>query len=276
VPPAARHPAISRVSRVVGWPLLYPRLIRARAIVRHYRDGLVEPGSLAAVRGLPRYLRERRAYARMPGAGPLSRYDDNPQLRDWTPTTPYDAHYLHQDAWAAREIHSLAPERHVDVGSRLTFVIGVAAFVPVVFIDVRPLDADVPNVEPLKGSVLELPFADRSVASLSCLHVAEHIGLGRYGDPLDPLGTRKAAAELQRVLAPGGVLWFSLPVGEPRTNFNAHRVHDPTAVPDMFAELELAAFRAVDDAGRFRDDVAPADLRGATWSAGLYRFERSD
>jgi SAM-dependent methyltransferase len=267
--------AMSRLSRALGWPRLYAWLIQARAIVRHYRDGLIEPGSLTAVRGLPRYLRERRAYARIAGAGRLSRYDDNPQLRDWTATTPYDAHYLHQDAWAARGVHALGPERHVDVGSRVTFVIGLAAFVTVTFVDVRPLDAEVPGVEPLAGSVLALPFADRCVPSLSCLHVAEHVGLGRYGDPLDPLGTRKAAAELERVLAPGGVLWFSLPVGEPRTNFNAHRVHDPAEVPGLFPALELTEFRAVDDAGHFRADLAPADLRGASWSAGLYRFERS-
>jgi SAM-dependent methyltransferase len=261
---------LSRVSRAVGWPRAYAALIEGRATARHYRDSVAASG----LRGLPRYLRDRRAYQALPGAERLARYDDNPQLGDWTETTPYDAHYLHQDAWAARELHALAPERHVDVGSRVTFVAGIAAFVPVTFVDVRPLDADVPNLTAVAGSVLAMPFADRSLPSLSCLHVAEHIGLGRYGDPLDPQGTRKAAAELQRVLGPGGVLWFSLPVGEPRTNFNAHRVHDPAEVPAMFPELELASFRAVDDGGRFRDDVAPADLRGASWSAGLYRFER--
>jgi hypothetical protein len=126
---------VSRLSRALGWPRLYAGLLELRAIARHYRDGVLEPGSLSAVRGLPRYLRERRAYARLPGAGRLSRYDDNPQLRDWTSTTPYDAHYLHQDAWAAREIRAHEPQRHVDVGSRVTFVIGLAAFVPVVFVN---------------------------------------------------------------------------------------------------------------------------------------------
>ena len=43
------------------------------------------------------------------------------------------------------------------------------------------------------------PFGDRSVPSLSCLHVVEHVGLGRYGDPLDPQGSIKAMRELQRV-----------------------------------------------------------------------------
>src|SRR5207253_10606962 len=69
--------------------------------------------------------------------------------------------------------------------------------------------------------LLSLPFADRSVESLSCLHVAEHVGLGRYGDELDPEGTVKAARELQRVVAPAGRLYFALPVGRPRTEFRS-------------------------------------------------------
>ncbi len=266
--------ALTRIARAVGWHRVYPDVVHGRAIFRHYRDSLLEPGALTPWRELPRYLRERRAYAALPGAERLTRYDDNPQLRDRTNTTPYDAHYLHQDAWAAREIHAAAPERHVDVGSRITFVAGLAAFVPTTFVDLRPLDAEIPGLHSVAGSVLELPFADRSLPSLSCLHVAEHVGLGRYGDPLDPAGTRRAAAELERVLAPGGDLYFSLPVGAPRTNFNAHRVHDPVAVPAMFEALDLVDFCAVDDGGHFRSDIEPAELRGAQWSAGLYRLRR--
>ena len=156
----------------------------------------------------------------------------------------------------------------------MTFVIGLAAFVPTTFIDVRPIAAEIPNLHPRAGSVTELPYDDGSVHSLSCLHVAEHIGLGRYGDPLDPAGTRRAAAELARVLAPGGRLWFSLPVGEPRTNFNAHRVHDPREVPAMFDGLTLDAFAGVGDDRRFHTDVEPADFVGASWACGLYRFRR--
>jgi hypothetical protein len=42
--------------------------------------------------------------------------------------------------------------------------------------------------------------------SLSGLHVAEHIGLGRYAAPLKPHGTRQACVDSQRVLAPAGNL----------------------------------------------------------------------
>jgi hypothetical protein len=154
-------------------------------------------------------------------------------------------------------------------------VVGLTAFVPVTFIDVRPLEVQMPNLESRAGSLLGLPYDDRSVESLSCLHVAEHIGLGRYGDPLDPDGTRKAALELQRVLAPGGHLYFSVPVGAPRTQFNAHRVLDPLEVPAMFPELVLSAFSGVDDEGRWHPALEPRDLAGSRWGCGFYLFTRS-
>jgi FkbM family methyltransferase len=266
---------LRELSARVGWPATYQRLHAARWTARHYADSILNVRDVArALKGLPRYVADRRRYRRLPGAEPLSLVNDNPQLRDRTAGTPYDAHYLHQDAWAARRIAERRPARHVDVGSRTTFVAGLAAFVDVVFVDIRPLDAQVPGLTPMKGSLLALPFEDRAVDSLSCLHVAEHVGLGRYGDALDPAGTRRAAFELQRVLARGGELLFSLPVGEPRTAFNAHRIHDPTDVVGFFPELELLEFSGIDDAGDFLEDEAPDRLVGAGWSCGLYRFTR--
>ena len=108
---------------------------------------------------------------------------------------------------------------------------------------------------------------------MSCLHVAEHIGLGRYGDPLDPHGTEKAARQLERVLAPEGHLFFSLPVGRPRTAFNAHRVHDPQHIPELFPALRLDAFAGVDDAAASRRARAGRP-GGLEWACGFYRFTR--
>jgi hypothetical protein len=58
------------------------------------------------------------------------------------------------------------------------------------------------------------------------MHVIEHIGLGRYGEALDPDGDLKAIRELVRVLAAGGNLLVVVPVGRPRIQFNAHRIYD--------------------------------------------------
>jgi SAM-dependent methyltransferase len=228
----------------------------------------------ATIPGGARYLRDRRAYARLPGAEPMRWRDAFPKVADRVLTSPYDAHYLPQDTWAARRVAEHRPERHVDVGSRVEFACFLTAVTRVVFVDIRPLDADIEDLEPIAGSVLALPFPDRSLPSVSCLHVAEHIGLGRYGDPLDPLGTRKAIKELQRVTAPGGQLLFSLPVGRQRLCFNAHRVHDPREIRALFDQLELAEFAGVDDGGTFRRHRRIDELADERYACGMYRFLR--
>ena len=112
---------------------------------------------------------------------------------------------------------------------------------PFVFVDYRPLRAIMQGFQPIGGDLTRLPFATHSISSLSCLHVIEHIGLGRYGDPIDPLGTAKAAAELERVLRPNGRLLLTTPVGRERVQFNAHRIFAPATIPDA-APPQTAAF----------------------------------
>lgn len=197
-----------------------------------------------------------------------------PILGEDTTTTSIDPHYFYQAIWAAQHIAGMHPREHVDVGSQVNFVGQLTALAKVCFVDVRPIRANIPNLKVIAGSILNLPFPDRSITSLSCLHVAEHIGLGRYGDPLDPHGTQKACAELVRVLAPGGTLYFSMPIGKERTEFNAHRVHAPATIVHYFPELTLEEFSAVDDQGAF---IAKADVTAfdnAKYACGLFRFTR--
>jgi FkbM family methyltransferase len=221
-----------------------------------------------------RFQHDLAAYRAMPGGGSVRDEDLFPQLGDWREVHELDAHYFHQDTWAANRIAELRPGGHVDVGSRVDLVGFLTALTDVTFVDIRPLQVDIERLTCVTGSILDLPFADRSLESVSCLHVAEHIGLGRYGDPLDPAGSRKAMAELQRVVAPGGHLLFSGPIGRPRVCFNAHRIHDPLAVLELFGELELIEFAVVDDAGRFTRHRAPAGYRDLTYGCGMFLLRR--
>ncbi len=192
------------------------------------------------------------------------------QLYDNTPTTGFDHHYLYQSLWAFHDICAIHPTEHVDVGSLLDFVAYVSNITPTTFIDIRPPEIEWPNLKLLSASILDLPYADNSIMSLSCLHVVEHVGLGRYGDPLNPRGTIEAIKELQRVLAPGGRLYFSTPTGRPRTYFNAHRISSPHDVLRWFDQLDLIELAAVTDDLRFKRNLRAEEIANSRYACGLY------
>lgn len=164
-----------------------------------------------------------------------------------TTRTPFDRHYVYHTAWAIRQLVRHQPREHVDVSSSVYFVALASAIVPMRHLDYRPPALDLPRLDCSAGDLMALPFADRAVASLSCMHAVEHIGLGRYGDPLDPCADLKAAAELSRILAPGGRLYLVVPVGRCRVAFNAHRVYDFQSVRALFPALDLDQWALVPD-----------------------------
>ena len=178
------------------------------------------------------------------------------------------------DRWAFKHLLEARPAEHVDVGSSIRFLSMASVVTKVKFVDIRPIKTDFDNFECLAGSILEMPFADNSIHSLSCLHVAEHVGLGRYGDALDPRGTEKACFELQRVLARGGVLYFALPIGKSAVYFNAHRVHDPHAILEYFYNLKLVEFAAINDQGQFIPQANIGNFKNAGYACGCFQFTK--
>jgi hypothetical protein len=187
-------------------------------------------------------------------------------------------HYFFQDLWAARILHQQGVRHHVDVGSRLDGFIGhVLTFSTVEYVDVRELALQIPGFLYRRGDITNLPFGDGAVPSLSSLHVLEHVGLGRYGDQVDRDGHRRAAAELTRVLAPGGTLLIGTPVGRERLCFDAHRIFDPQTVIDLFPQLQLTTFALLDDScDRILEDASFDDARNCDYGCGLFQFRRPE
>lgn len=80
------------------------------------------------------------------------------------------------------------------------------------------------------------------------MHVIEHIGLGRYGDPIDVDGDLKAISELKRVLMGGGNLFFVVPIGGvAKIMFNAHRIYTYKQVMSYFKDYDLMEFSLIPD-----------------------------
>ncbi len=200
--------------------------------------------------------------------------DIYPCLKDKTTITPFDQHYIYHPAWAARVLARTRPEFHVDISSKLSFSTIVSAFVPVKFYDYRPADMKLSGLESAFADLNKLPFEDDSQPSISCMHTIEHIGLGRYGDVIDPQGDLKAINELKRVVRPGGDVLFVTPVGTPRIEYNAHRVYSYEQIISYFAPLKLVEFALVPDEGGFIDNADPSLASKQQYGCGCFWFKK--
>lgn len=207
---------------------------------------------------------------------PIRFKDIFPCLFDNVKKTNFDPHYIYHPAWAARIISTkIKPKKHTDISSILHFSTLVSAFVPVEFYDYRPAEIKLDNLECKRADLTKLPFDSNSIESISCMHTVEHVGLGRYGDSIDPEGDIKAINELIRVIKPGGSLLFVVPVGRSRIEFNAHRIYSYRQVSDMFKNMTLKEFSLIPD--NFKDvgmivDASEDEVDKQEWGCGCFWF----
>jgi len=198
-------------------------------------------------------------------------------LFDKTAKTPFDPHYTYHPAWAARVVARNNPKKHIDISSTLKFGTIVSAFIPVEFYDYRPAELKLSNLKSKQGDLLKLPFSDNSIESLSCMHTIEHIGLGRYGEPIDYDGDIKAMKELSRSLALGGTLIFVTPVGKPRIQFNAHRIYSYEQILEYFKDLKLTEFSLIpDDYKKYGliENAEPSMVENQSYGCGCFVFTK--
>ena len=145
-------------------------------------------------------------------------------------------------------------------------------------IDIRPLPYQIDGLTFFQEDASNLEnIPDESIMSLSALHAVEHFGLGRYGDPIDPDGWKKAVLSMQRVIQKDGILYLSVPIGtENRLYFNAHRMFAVTTIPNVLDRMELIKFAYI-DAYRVIN-VLPQDLQkltiGSDYLCGMYIFKK--
>lgn len=238
---------------------------------------------IRSLRGLPRFASDwvkfRKNYS-----GPLTwmpclhdRYEEGGTTK---------SEYFWQDLLVARWIFDAKPQRHVDIGSRVDgFVAHVASFRNIEVFDVRPISTHIPGVVFKQADLMcrdglssaGIGYCD----SLSSLHALEHFGLGRYGDPIDPMGHEQGIANMALLLKPGGALYLSTPIGRERVEFNANRVFDPRNIIRLAEShrLTLQQLTVIGAGGDTREvQVTPETMRALaekTYNLGIFVFTKA-
>jgi hypothetical protein len=256
--------------------------ILRRVLASAAHHGLNLP-ALLNLRHVPAFWADIRRYRQLAAKGdmPFAWRNLLPILNDKTASAGTSAsHYFIMDLWMARRVVAAKPKRHVDVGSRLDGFLAhvLASGLPVTMVDIRPLPQPPAGLSFVCDDATKLArFAGRSVASLSSLHAAEHFGLGRYGDAVEPGASVAFMRSLARVLAPGGRLYFAVPVGRERVEFNAHRIFSPLTIEKVFSDAGLTAVERsiITTPGKL---VAKPDWRrylNEEYACGLWVFTRA-
>ncbi len=230
--------------------------------------------TVIGIKNYPPFIKDLFIYKKLERGFPVPWRELNPQLHDKTPTTPVDYHYFYQQLWVFKRVLQQKPAAHLDIGSSYDLSGYLSQIVPTTFVDLRPIDVQVEGLKIVKGDITNLSFDSNSQESVSCLHVVEHIGLGRYGDKLDPDGTRKACRELARVLKPDGRLYLSVPIGHERVCFNAHQIFHPQTILNYFDGLQLIKFSVVDDERRYFENANYKNFTDLDYGCGLFLFEK--
>lgn len=239
-----------------------------------------------SIRGIPLYVRDYRRLKKQKSESSLtiefgSAY---PCLGDrFSESGSARGHYFHQDLLVARKIFMAQPKKHVDIGSRVDgFVAHVASYREIEVFDIRPLSSTIPNITFVQCDLMNSQAARKDYCdSLSCLHALEHFGLGRYGDPVNYEGHVEGFNNLKQILRNGGVLYFSVPIGPQRIEFNGHRVFSLTYLLSLFGDdFSVEDFSYVDDAGELHESVllekdAIENNCGCDFGCGIFQLRKN-
>lgn len=168
-------------------------------------------------------------------------------------------HYFNQDLLVAMKIFVNRPQKHVDIGSRVDgFVAHVASFREIEVFDIRLLNSNCENIKFKQADFTHLPYEYYNYTdSISCLHAIEHFGLGRYSDTIDVNGHLKGLESINKMLKTGGNLYLSVPIGDLRIEFNAHRVFSISYLLELFnRKYSISDFSFVDDRGDLHTKIS--------------------
>jgi len=235
------------------WLLQYGRSMRGKIglwvrIAFHSLEDIgIQPQKLLGLRSLPTYIHDLTRFWRMKRHLPdatNAAMQLAPQFSDrFTGAGTSRTIYFLQDLTCSTRVLSRGGVRHLDIGSRVDgFVAQIASSRAIDVLDFRPLNhPPTPNLRFIQGDILNPPANfERKYDLVSSLHALEHVGLGRYGDPIGPDGFERALKNAGALVASGGSLMISLPVAEIERNlvqFNSQRLFSHACLAELLRRL---------------------------------------
>ena len=189
----------------------------------------------------------------------------------------HENHFFHSDLLIAQKIFDKNPENHIDIGSRIDGLVShIASFRNLDCVDIKNI-----NIKPHKNiNFLQLDITDNKIInkkkyfSVSSVGLLSHVGLGRYGDKIDPDGHLKAIQNLCNLCERNGLIYIMVPVGKSGVEFNSHRVFNPHLIVENFKirNCELIEFSLINDDGELNIN---SDLNSAinlNFGGGVFVF----
>lgn len=109
-------------------------------------------------------------------------------------------------------------------------------------IDTRDYLLKHPNFSFVQGDTLRCSFRDGSFDIVTAISTIEHIGLGRWNDPICTEGDKKAIKEIARILKVGGKAIIAVPFGRRDIvylkGFPSHIIYDSLSLEELFREFK--------------------------------------
>ena len=164
-------------------------------------------------------------------------------------------HLFHSDLLTSQKVFEKKPQKHLDIGSRIDGVIAqISSFRSLDVLDIRDLSIyPHKNINFVKKdllTILDLGEEEKydSISSIGCL---AHIGLGRYGDTIDPNGFKKAVKSIKELAKKNCNVYVLVPVGKEGVEFNAHKIFKTEKIIKEFEinGFNLHEFHLINDSG---------------------------
>ena len=189
-------------------------------------------------------------------------------------------HLFHADLLTSQNVFRSRPMKHLDIGSRIDGVVAqIASFRKLELLDIRDIDISPhQNISFIKKDLLQIEEVkdDDKYDSISSIGCIAHVGLGRYGDKIDPDGYKKAIKTINILSKDNSTIYILVPVGKEGVEFNAHRIFNPKEIIKEFKKYNfyLQEFNLIDDEGNLILNSGLDETKNLNFGGGYFVFKK--